>query len=135
MKQRVLVLLLLAVFVAAFAANGAATVSAQGPTPIKWKLVNPAGVPVIKPSEMAARITTLEGKTVALYWNGKHNGNNFLNRVAEILTEKVKGVKIVKIYETNPDTANISGTPEKSKAKADIIAKFKPDIVIASQAD
>ncbi len=135
MKQRVFVLLMLAVLLAVVAQSGAVTVQAQGPAPVKWKLVNPQGIPVIKPAEMAQRITTLENKTVALYWNGKHNGNNFLNTLADSLTKNVKGVKIIKVYETNPETVGISGTPQVSQTKAQTIAKMKPDIVIASQAD
>jgi hypothetical protein len=30
---------------------------------------------------------TLEGKTVVLRWNGKYNGDNFLNRIAELLND------------------------------------------------
>ena len=110
-----------------------APASSSGPQ--KWQLVNPEGVVVVEPVEGNPHPSSLEGKTVALYWNGKHNGNNFLDRVAELLTEQVKGIQLVKIYEKHPETATISGSPEKSQAKAQTIAQYKPDLVISSQCD
>lgn len=78
---------------------------------------------------------SLEGKTVVLRWNGKHNGDNFLNRVGELLTEQVKDVKIIKMWEVDPATACISESSEVSEGIAAKIAEQKPDLVIASQAD
>ena len=53
----------------------------------EWELLNPEGVIQVKPMKVNPHPATLEGKTVVLRWNGKHNGNNFLNRVAELLAE------------------------------------------------
>jgi ABC-type Fe3+-hydroxamate transport system substrate-binding protein len=78
---------------------------------------------------------SLEGKTVVLRWNGKFNGDKVLDRVAELLTENVPGVKIVKMYRVDPSTAVVSETMEKSLQITDKIVALKPDIVIASQAD
>ncbi len=104
-------------------------------TPQDWELINPEGVVTIKPIELAARLDSLEGKTVALRWNGKPNGDLFLNRIGDLLVEKVKGVKIVKVWETAHDTAVISSNPERSQRITAMIASLKPDIVIASSAD
>ena len=56
-------------------------VEKEVPAPVsevrEWKLVNPEGVVVVEPVEISPRITSLEGKTVLLRWNGKHNGDNF----------------------------------------------------------
>jgi hypothetical protein len=101
----------------------------------EWDLINPEGVVKIKPMEVAPRLASLEGKTVALRWNGKPNGDLFLNRIGELLVEKVKGVKIVKVWEMAHDTAIISSNPEKSKAITDKVSSLNPDIVIASTAD
>jgi hypothetical protein len=84
---------------------------------------------------MVSHPSTLEGRTVLLRWNGKPNGDNFLNRVAELLTEQVKGVKIIKMWEVDKSTAIISGSLEKSEAFAEEIIKLKPDIVVSTQAD
>ena len=100
-----------------------------------WELVNPAGVIKTIPIKMAARINTLEGKTIALKWNQKPNGQIFLDRVAELLKEKVPGVKIVKMYEVEPTTIPQSANMDVADQKAKLIAKYKPDLVIGSQCD
>lgn len=82
-----------------------------------------------------AHPTSLEGKTVVLRWNGKPNGDKLLTRIGELLTEQVKGVKVIKLWETDPSTAAISKSAEDSAALADRIAALKPDLVIASQCD
>ncbi len=101
----------------------------------QWELVNPAGVIKITPIEMPPRISTLEGKTIGLKWNMKPGGNIFLDRVAELLKEKVPSAKIIKFYELEPTTVPISSNMDVADQKARIIAKYKPDIVIGSQCD
>jgi len=101
----------------------------------QWELVNPAGVIKVMPIKMAPRINSLEGKTVGLKWDMKPNGNIFLDRVAELLRERVSGVKILKFYELEPSTAPQSENMQVADRKAQIIAKYKPDIVIGAQAD
>lgn len=100
-----------------------------------WELVKPEGIVKVEPMKVNPHPATLEGKTVVLRWNGKHNGDNILNRVAEMLNEQVKGVKIVKLWEKYPDTALVSSSQKKSKDIADKIASFRPDLVIGSQTD
>lgn len=101
----------------------------------QWKLINPEGVVKIEPMKVNPHPKSLEGKTVLLRWNGKHNGDNFLSRVGELLKEKVKDIKIVKSWEVAPWTAIIAGNPDKSKQIVDTLAKEKPDLVIGSQCD
>ena len=101
----------------------------------QWELVNPEGVIKIEPMKLNPHQKSIEGKTILLRWNGKHNGDNFLSRVGELLKEKVKGVKIVKSWEVAPWTATIAGNPDKSKQIVDTLAKEKPDLVISSQCD
>jgi hypothetical protein len=101
----------------------------------EWGIINPAGVVQIKQVQLAPRITTLEGKTIVLRWNGKHNGNNFLDRVAELLNEKVPSAKVIKLYEVDKSTVKISGAIAESTRIAQVIKGLKADIVIGSQAD
>ena len=101
----------------------------------EWELVNPEGIVKIDPIKVNVHPSTLQGKTVMLRWNAKHNGDQFLNRVAELLSEQVKDIKIVKAWEVIPETNIISQSPERSKEFAKKIAAFKPDLVIGSQAD
>ena len=102
----------------------------------RWEILNPEGVIKIEPMEINPHPSTLEGKTVLLRWNGKHNGDKFLDRVAELLAQKVKDIKIIKSWEVAPETVEpISGSQERSMELMKKLAAFKPDLVIASQAD
>ncbi len=62
-----------------------------------WELLVPEGAVIKAPLKLAPRITSLEGKTVALRWNGKPNGEIMLNKLAELLKEKIPTIKIVKL--------------------------------------
>ena len=102
----------------------------------EWDLINPEGVIKIDPMKLNPHPTSLEGKTVMLRSNGKHNGDKFLIRVGELLKEKVKDLKIIYSWEVAPETVDpITGSHERSKKFAQKLASFKPDLVIASQAD
>lgn len=92
-------------------------------------------IPKIGPVKMNPHPSTLEGRTVLLRWNGKYNGDKFLSRLGEKLTEQVKIIKIVRMWEIDPGTAVISKKIEVSEQIASKINKLKPDIVIAAQAD
>jgi predicted transcriptional regulator len=84
---------------------------------------------------MNPHLATLEGKTVLLRWNGKYNGDKYLSRVGELIIQQVKNVKIIKMWEMDKSTAAISKNAEMSEQVAASIAKLKPDLVIAAQAD
>lgn len=103
-------------------------------TPQEWDLVTPAGVIKQAQVEPAKRITSLEGKTIALRWNGKNNGNVVLDRVAELLNQRYPTAKVVKTY-TDSSLNTISGTSANSERIAQAVAAVKPDLVIASQGD
>ena len=129
MVKKILVLLAVASFMAL------PIVSMAKETPQEWELVNPEGVIKIEPMKVNPHPKSLEGKTVLLRWNGKHNGDNFLSRVGELLKENVKNVKIVKSWEVAPWTAIIAGNPDKSREIVKTLAVHKPDLVIGSQCD
>jgi hypothetical protein len=101
----------------------------------QWDLINPEGAIKIEPMKVNPHPTTLVGKTVVLRANGKHNADNFLNRIAELLQKEVKDIKIIKAWEVAPETNTISQNPDLSKKFAEKIASFKPNLVIASQCD
>jgi hypothetical protein len=100
-----------------------------------WEIINPEGTIKLEPMEINPHPASLEGKTILLRSNGKHNADNFLTRVAELLQKEVKGVKIIKSWEVAPETNTISQNPDKSKQFAQTFKGFKPDIVIGSQCD
>ena len=93
----------------------------------------PTGVAITKKYlNISPRLDTLDGKRVGLLWNGKPNGDVFLNRVAELLEKNYKSIKIIKVWEIDPDGTAISN--KYSDEALDRIAN-SADIVIASQAD
>lgn len=103
--------------------------------PQAWELIKPDGVIEVKDIAPAPRLSTLEGKTIVLRWNGKHNGDNFLDRIAELLKEKVPGASIIKLYEIDKSTNVISGSIGTSAMIAQKIKALKADIVIGSTCD
>ena len=101
-----------------------------------WELVNPEGVVKVERLRLSKRPTTLEGKTVVLRWNGKPNGDVFLDRVAAMLSREVKPVRVIKAWEAVPETIEpISGSQELSLALMRKLAALKPDLVIGAQGD
>jgi hypothetical protein len=92
-------------------------------------------VPKVGPVKLNPHPAGLEGKTVLLRWNGKFNGDKFLAHAGELLTQQVKGAKVIRLWETDSATAAISKNGEMSEEVAGKIARLKPDLVIAAQAD
>jgi hypothetical protein len=92
-------------------------------------------VPKIGPLKLNTHPANLERKTVLLRWNGKYNGDKFLSRVGELINQQVRNVNIIKLWEIDKSTAAISKNAEVSEQVAVSIAKLKPDLVIAAQAD
>jgi hypothetical protein len=101
----------------------------------EWELINPAGTIEIKTAHPASRLTALEGKTILLRWNFKHNGNHYLDRISELLAEKVPSARVIKVYEIDRSTINQSGSLEDSSRLARTIADFNPDLVIGAHGD
>jgi len=101
----------------------------------QWEVINPSGAIETQYFKPAQRLTSLDGKTIVLRWNEKHNGDNFLNRIAELLQEQVPTAKVIKLYEVDKSTIKISGSAKESERIAEVIKGLKADIVIASQAD
>jgi ABC-type glycerol-3-phosphate transport system substrate-binding protein len=97
----------------------------------------PQGTPelALEQIQLNPHPASLEGKTVVLRWNGKPNGDKFLSRVAELLNEQIPSAKVIKLWETNPETAISSENAEVSTKIAETIAALAPDLVIASQCD
>jgi len=101
---------------------------------VTWTLVDPSGVQKVETIELNPHPTSLEGKTVVLRWNGKENGDNLLNGVAEQLEKHVKDIKVIKVYETMPETIEY-GVDKMGPNVIDKIVALKPDLIISGQAD
>ena len=106
---------------------------ASGNKKKKTTVYYPTSVAITEKSiNFVPRIRTFDGKKVALLWNGKPNGDFFLNRVAELLEKKYKGINIIKFWEVDP--SGTAHADKRSDAVLDLIAK-SADIVIAGQGD
>ncbi len=101
----------------------------------EWELVQPMGVIQQSSIQPAKPLTALEGKTIALRWNGKNNGDVVLNHLAGLLAKDYPTAKIIKVYEKDISTIGISGAASESDRMAKSVAGMKPDLVIASQCD
>jgi hypothetical protein len=101
----------------------------------KVEIIKPDSVVKIDPMTVNHHPSTLEGKTVLLRGNGKHNADNVLDRVGELLEQNVKDVKVIRLYKLHPETFDISQGDARSLAFAQTVASYKPDLVIGSQAD
>jgi hypothetical protein len=101
-----------------------------------WELINPEGVVSVEPMSLNRHPRELGGKKIVLRWNGKHNGDLFLNRIAERLSTELEGVRVIKAWEVSPETVvAISGSHERSASLAETLAALKPDIVIGAYGD
>jgi hypothetical protein len=107
----------------------------KNPKQTNWKLVNPESLVQIEADRVNQHPRDLSGKTVVLYWNGKPNGDLFLNRIGELLIERVDNVKVVKAWEVRPSTKRADPTVEASRVTAEEIAGLNPDLVVGAPGD
>ncbi len=129
MKKRICSMLVMLLFACSFAACHKAPASKPESSNGRDKIVKVGSVRV-NPHPAG-----LEGKTVVLRWNGQCNGDTFLDGLAELLRREVKQVRIVKLWESDPQTAAISANLAASEATAQSAASHKPALVISAQAD
>ena len=117
-----------------FAMLCCASVAGAAETVQEWEIVVPAGEIEKASYDPAARISSLDGKTVVLRWNGKNNGDIFLDRFAVLMEKKYPKAKIIKSY-TDFKLNTITGSQSQSMFVTNTITAMKPDLVIAAQAD
>lgn len=97
----------------------------------EWVLMSPVADSWVEEFEAAARIPDLKGKTVGLFWNGKPNGDVFLNEVATHLRARFDGLKIVRMWEVKPETRTAYGN-----SLEDLTWMVQnTDLIIAASAD
>ena len=100
-----------------------------------WEVINPGGTIQVEMTSGNPLPETLDGKTVLLRWNGKHNGDLFLNRIGELLTKNFADVNIIKAWEVFPETNIVTAHADKSKEFAKKFSGLKPDISIGANGD
>jgi hypothetical protein len=57
-------------------------------TPVKLEVLMPAGEAKIKPAKLAKRVDSLEGKRIAIHWNGKPGAEYLLAEIEDQLKAK-----------------------------------------------
>lgn len=101
----------------------------------KFKLVSPEASIQLACNEVNSQPADLSGKTVLLYWNGKPNGDLFLNRIGELLTANVSALRVVKAWEVAPSSRHTEPNHSASRETAAMLAESKPDLVIGAPGD
>ena len=97
----------------------------------EWTLMSPVADVQVEQFKIANRVPDLNGKTIGLFWNGKPNGDVFLNEVADQLKARLSALKIVKMWEVKPETRTIYGN---SRENLKFMAQ-NADFIIGSSAD
>lgn len=67
--------------------------------PATITVMSPVGEPVSEPMPLAARLDTLNGKTVGEVWNGAYEGHTTFRIIEEMLREQYPDVKIIPFTE------------------------------------
>jgi hypothetical protein len=75
----------------------------------EWTLMSPVADIQVEHSKIANRVLDLKGKRIGLFWNGKPNGNVFLDEIANQLKARFDVLKIVKMWEVKPETRTALG--------------------------
>ena len=102
--------------------------------PAVLTIVNPVAEPQAHEDDAeryapAPRPSTLEGKTVALYWNGKQNGLDALDRTKQHLTKQYNDIRFVEI------TGELGGTNRYlSTGQLDML-EAEVDVAVCTTAD
>lgn len=76
--------------------------NSSGAAKAQLKIVNPVAIPAShlekgERNPQAKRPASLDGKTVALYWNGKQNGPHALDRSKEKLAAQFRDIRFIDV--------------------------------------
>ncbi len=96
-----------------------------------WTVMNPVGDVEIENLGGAARLDDFSGKRIGLWWNGKPNGDIFLNDLVHQLESRYPGMTAVRMWEIDPATPSAYGVP---RDKLERMAQ-SADLVIGALAD
>ena len=96
---------------------------------VNLEVLNPVAEKPKRKFELAPRLSGLSGKTIGLYWNAKPGGNILLERTGQLLSQKVKGIR-VKTY----NAVGSSGTAYASLKDLETMSR-ECDGVVGTSAD
>jgi hypothetical protein len=103
-------------------------------TTASLSIVNPVAEPEPRQAEAgrhppAKRLDGLDGRTIALYWNGKQNGLHALSRAKENLLKRFDGIRFIEV------TGELGGTNRYlSQGQLDLLER-EADAAICTSAD
>ena len=97
-------------------------ITGTGETTIE--ILNPVAHKVIRPVKPAPRLDTLDGKRIMLFFNGKHTGEIFRERVKEGLEKRIKDAHYIYFDQKLLFTGLLPGELAEIEAS-------KPDGVVA----
>lgn len=101
----------------------------------KWEVIDPGGTVQVEMVSGNPLPENLDGKTVLLKWNSKHNGDLFLNRIGTLLTENFTEINIIKAWEVFPEMSTSKSRTQQSRDLAKKLSGLKPDISIGAYGD
>jgi hypothetical protein len=85
----------------------------------KMRVINPLGKAIVKKGEKAARLDTLDGKTVCEIWNGMFKGDILFPIINRMLKERYPGVKIIPYSDfTEPSLSSMAQERQKETLEA-----------------
>ena len=96
---------------------------------VNLEVLNPVAEKPERKFELVPRLSDLSGKTLGLYWNAKPGGNIIREHTAQLLSQKVRGIRLIEY--TPPGS---SGTVHASSQILDTMAK-ECDAIIGTTAD
>jgi len=73
---------------------------------VNLEVLNPVADKPKRKFELAPRLSGLSGKTIGLYWNGKPGGNVIRERIAQLLSQEIEGIRL---KEYTPAGVSMSG--------------------------
>lgn len=97
----------------------------------EWSVLNPVAAADIADLGGATRFEDFSGKRIGLWWNGKPNGDIFLDEMARQLGSRFRGMSTVRMWEVDPSTTSAYGI---TRAQLELVAN-SADLVIGGLAD
>ena len=90
----------------------------------QYAVMNPVAEVQVQKSGLADRFPDLNGKRIGLFWNGKPNGDVFLEEVALELGSRFRGLQTVKTWEIAPETKTVYGNSAENLKRISQCADF-----------
>ena len=98
------------------------TAAAAAAAPVKLEVLVPTGKANIKPAKLAKRVDTLDGKRIAIHWNGKPGAEFLLAEIEDQLKAKYKNATFYQWPKGTAWKADVEGFIKKQPVDVAILA-------------